>query len=124
MDNRETFKEDKDRIINEIINLLKHEFDSEALLIIYDEYTKMLSSYLIGNEYDKVILHAARISEVLMAAIYSRYIGNKVDYNKVYFWKLCDALKDLPKKCAEDEILTLVIPSVAESIYRIRSKNV
>ncbi len=47
-----------------------------------------------------------------------------MDIDNIYFNKLLDEIVKYPKPSAEDVILTLAIPRVAESIYTIRSKKV
>lgn len=89
---------------------------------LIEEYKIVKKEHLFGDD-EKVILHSAKVSDLILALIRNKVSGKVVDINKIHFNKLLEEVKKYPKPSAEEVILTLAIPRVAESIYTIRSKK-
>lgn len=89
---------------------------------LIDEYRIVKREHLRGD-HEKVILHSARVAELILALIKNNVAGEVVDINNIHFNELLEEIRNYPKSSAEDVILTLAIPRVAVSIYTIRSKK-
>jgi len=89
---------------------------------LIDEYRIVKREHLRGD-HEKVILHSARVAELILALIKSNVAGEVIDINDIHFNELLEEIRNYPKSSAEDVILTLAIPRVAVSIYTIRSKK-
>lgn len=89
---------------------------------LIEEYRIVKREHLFGD-YEKVILHSAKVSDLTLALIKNKVSGKVVDVNNIRFRKLLEEVIKYPKLSAEEVILTLAIPRVAESIYTIRSKK-
>jgi len=89
---------------------------------LVEEYSIVKKEHLLGDD-EKAILHSAKVSDLILALIKNKVTGVDVDIDNIYFHKLLDEIVKYPKQSAEDVILTLAIPRVAESIYTIRNKK-
>lgn len=96
--------------------------DRKIVSKLINEYKKVKRAQLL-NDYEKVISHSAKFSEAILALIENKLSGQVVNLDKIYFGKLCEKIKKYPKSNAEEEILTLAIPEVAESVYTLRNKK-
>ena len=89
---------------------------------LIDEYKEVKKAQFF-NDCEKVIFHAAKLSEVILALIENKISGQIVNLDKIHFGRFYEKIRNYPKSNAEDEILTLAIPDVAKSVYTIRSKK-
>ena len=89
---------------------------------LIEEYGTLKQEHLIGDN-EKVILHAAKFSDMAMALVKNKETGNAVDINNIHFDSLCNEIVNYPKATPEQVILTLAIPRVAASIHAIRNKK-
>jgi len=108
-----------EKFAKELINI---GIDEKIVEKIIDEYKKVKRAELF-NDYEKVIFHSAKFSEIIIALIENKMSGRIVNLDKIYFRSLCEKIRNYPRSDAKDEILTLAIPEVAESIYTIRNKK-
>lgn len=102
--------------------LIAKGIDKTIIDKLVDEYRVVKRENLLGD-HEKVVLHAAKVSDLVLALIKNKVSGEVVDVNSIHFNKLLEEIKKYPKTSAEEVILTLAIPRVAESIYTIRSKK-
>jgi hypothetical protein len=107
------------KFVEELIN---QGIDKTIVDKLIEEYRIVKRANLLGDD-EKVILHSAKVSDLILALIKNEMSGKVVDINKIHFKKLFEEIVKYPKPNAEDVILTLAIPRVAESIYTIRSKK-
>lgn len=96
--------------------------EGEIINRVIEEYREVKKAYFFGN-YEEVIKHAGKFSEVILALIESKVSGKSVNLDKVNFDELYKKLVNHPKSSATDEILTLAMPRVAQSVYTLRSKK-
>ncbi|MEM4474486.1 MAG: helix-turn-helix domain-containing protein [Candidatus Bathyarchaeia archaeon] len=89
---------------------------------LIEEYSEVKKEYILGN-YEEVIKHAGKFSEVILALIKNKVLRENVNLDKLGFNELYKELEDCQKTCAKEEILTLAVPRVARSVYTIRSKK-
>lgn len=89
---------------------------------LIEEYRIVKREHLLGDD-EKVILHSAKVSDLILALIKNEVSGKVLDVNNLHFNKLLEEVMKYSKSSAEEVILTLAIPRVAESIYTIRSKK-
>lgn len=75
------------------------------------------------NKYEEVFRHAGKFSEVILALIENKISGKSVNLDKVEFDKFFNKILNYPKPSAKEEVLTLAIPRVAQSVYTLRSKK-
>ncbi|RLG90634.1 MAG: hypothetical protein DRO36_05805 [Candidatus Hecatellales archaeon] len=108
-----------EKFVEEIVNLGINEKIVNRLIEEYKEIKK--AQFL--NDYEKVISHAAKFSEIILALIENKVSGQSVNLDKIRFGSLFEKIKRYPKSNAEDEILTLAIPEVAKSVYTLRNKK-
>jgi len=107
------------KFVEELIN---QGIDKTIVDKLIEEYRIVKREHLLGDD-EKVILHSAKVSDLFLALIKNKVTRVVVDINNIYFNKLLDEIVKYPKPNAEDVILSLAIPRVAESIYTIRSKK-
>ena len=103
-------------------DLITKGIDKTIVDKLIEEYRIVKRENLLGD-HEKAILHSAKVSDLVLALIKNKVSGKVVDVNKIRFNKLFEEITKYPKPSAEDVILTLAIPRVAESIYTIRSKK-
>jgi DNA-binding MarR family transcriptional regulator len=108
-----------EKFVEELINKGIDKIVVEKLI---EEYRIVKREHLLGDE-EKVILHSAKVSDLILALIKNKVSRKVVDINNIHFQKLLEVVRKYPKSSAEEVILTLAIPRVAESIYTIRSKK-
>jgi|YelNatPaOPRAMG01_1025707.scaffolds.fasta_scaffold51959_3 hypothetical protein len=96
--------------------------DENIVSKLVNEYREVKKAQLL-NDYEKAISHSAKFSEAILALIENKLWGHVVNLDKIYFGNFCEKIKKYPKSNAEDEILTLAIPEVAESVYALRNKK-
>ena len=108
-----------EKIAEELVN---KGIDEKVVSKLITEYIKVKRAQLL-NDHEKVISHSAKFSEVILALIENMLSGQAVNLDKIYFGNLCEKIKNYSKSNAEDEILTLAIPEVAESVYTLRNKK-
>jgi NAD-dependent DNA ligase len=89
---------------------------------LFKEYGIVKKENLLSDD-EKVILHSAKVSDLILALIKNNVSGTVVDVDKIHFNKLFEEIMKYSKSSAEEVLLTLAIPRVAESIYTIRSKK-
>ena len=89
---------------------------------LIEEYRIVKKEHLLGDN-EKVILHSAKVADLILALIKNKMTGVTVDINNIHFNKLLGEIVKYSKPNAEDVILALAIPRVAESVYTIRSKK-
>ena len=89
---------------------------------LIEEYGTLKQEHLIGDN-EKVVLHAAKFCDIVIALVKNRETGNIVDINNIHFDNLYNEIVNYPKTTPEQTILTLVIPRVAVSIQTIRNKK-
>ena len=102
--------------------LIARGIDKTIVDKLIEEYRTVKKEHLLGDD-EKVILHSAKVSDLILALIKNKVTGIAVDVNKIHFNKLIEEIRKCSKPSAKDTILTLAIPRVAESIYTIRSKK-
>ena len=102
--------------------LIKKGIDKTIVDKLLEEYRIAKREYFFGD-YEKVILHSAKVSELILALIKNGILGKAVDLDNIYFNELFEEIRKYPKSSANEVILTLAIPRVAESVYTIRSKK-
>jgi len=107
------------KFVEELIN---QGIDKTIVDKLIEEYRIAKREHLLGDD-EKAILHSAKVSDLILALIKNKVTGVVVDIDNIYFNKLLDEIVKYSKPSAEDVILTLAIPRVAESIYTIRSKK-
>ena len=105
-----------------LISVLANKIDPSLLRELLSEYREAKEGNWL-QDWEKSILHAARFSELVMAAIINITEHRVLDINKLAFNSLQNLILNKPKKSPEEEILTLVIPKVAASVYSIRNKK-
>jgi hypothetical protein len=89
---------------------------------LIEEYRIVKRENLL-DDHEKVILHSAKVSDLILALVKNKVTGKVEDINNLEFNRLFEEIRKYPKITAEDVILTLAIPRVAESVYTIRSKK-
>ena len=107
------------KFIEELIN---QGIDKTIVEKLIEEYRIVKKEHLLGDD-EKAILHSAKVCDMILALIKNKVTGIVVDIDNIYFNKLLEEIVKYPKPSAEDVILTLAIPRVAESIFTIRSKK-
>lgn len=107
------------KFIEELVN---QGFDRTIVERLIEEYRVVKREHLL-SDYEKAILHSAKVSDLILALIKNKVTGANVDIDNIYFNKFLDEILKYPKQSAEDVILTLAIPRVSETIYTIRSKK-
>ena len=108
-----------EKFVEELVN---KGIDKTIVDKLIEEYRIVKREHLLGDD-EKTILHSAKVSDLILALIKNQVSGKVVDINKIHFNKLFEEITNYPKSSAEEVILTLAIPRVAESIYTIRSKK-
>lgn len=108
-----------ERFIDELIT---SGIDKTTVDKLIEEYRIVKREHLLGD-HEKVILHSAKVADLILALIKNNVSGKAVDVNAIRFDKLREEIRKYPKASAEDVILTLAIPRVAESVYTIRNKK-
>jgi hypothetical protein len=89
---------------------------------LIDEYKTAKKQYFLENP-ENVILHSAKFADLVLAVIKNTVTKQSVDIDKLESRKLGEEIIKYPKNTAEDVILTLAIPRVADSIQTIRNKK-
>jgi hypothetical protein len=89
---------------------------------LIEEYGIVKQAHLIGDD-EKVVLHAAKFSDMAMTLIKNKETGLLIDINDVHFDDLFKEIVNYPKPTPEQAILTLAIPRVAVSIQTLRNKK-
>ena len=102
--------------------LIANGIDKTIVEKLIDEYRIVKREHLRGD-HEKVILHSARLAELILALIKNNASGEVININDIHFNKLLEEIRNYHKSSAEEVIFTLAIPRVAESIYTIRSKK-
>lgn len=105
-----------------IKELIDEGVDKTIVKKLIEEYRTVKREHFRGDN-EKVILHSAKFSDLILALIKNKVSGKVVNVDNIRFSKLLQEIKNYPKLNAEDVILTLAIPRVAESVYTIRSKK-
>lgn len=105
-----------------IQELIKEGIDKTIVDKLIDEYRVVKREHFLGD-HEKVVLHSAKVSDLVLALIKNSVSRKIVNIDNIRFNKLLEEVRKYPKSSAEDVILTLVIPRVAEAIYSIRSKK-
>jgi len=75
------------------------------------------------EDWEKSILHASKFSEIALAVVKNIVDKEVIDINNIRFDSLCKSILKREKNSAEDDILTLAIPTTARSVYNIRNKK-
>ncbi|MEM4142838.1 MAG: hypothetical protein QW445_01685 [Candidatus Bathyarchaeia archaeon] len=102
--------------------LVSKGIDKSIVDKLIEEYGTLKQEHLIGDS-EKVILHAAKFSDVAMALVKNKVTGSTININNIHFDSLYNEIVNYPKKTPEQVILTLAIPRVALSIQTIRNKK-
>jgi len=102
--------------------LISMGIDKSIVDKLLEEYGIVKQEHLLGDD-EKVVLHAAKFSDLVLALIKNKETGLLVDINDVHFNDLYEELLRYPKPTAEKTILTLAIPRVAVSIQTLRNKK-
>ena len=102
--------------------LIAQGIDKTIVDKLVEEYRVVKRENLLGD-HEKAILHSAKVSDLILALVKNKVSGKVVDVNEIHFNRLFEEITKYPKSSAEEVILTLAIPRVAESIYTIRSKK-
>jgi hypothetical protein len=102
--------------------LVSQGIDKSIVEKLIEEYGTIKGEYLLGDD-EKVILHSAKFSDLVLALIKNKETGTVVDINNIHFDDLLQEILKYPKTTPEQVILTLAIPRVAVSVYTIRSKK-
>ena len=102
--------------------LITQGIDKTIVEKLIEEYRIAKKEHLLGD-YEKAVLHSAKVSELILALIKNKVSGKVEDVNNLHFNKILEEILKYSKPSAQDVILTLAIPRVAESIYTIRSKK-
>ena len=89
---------------------------------LLEEYGIVKQEHLIGDD-EKVVLHAAKFSDMAMALVKNKETGLLVDINDIHFDDLYREIVNYSKGTPEQVILTLAIPRVAVSIQTLRNKK-
>jgi hypothetical protein len=89
---------------------------------LIEEYGIVKHEHLIGDD-EKVVLHAAKFSDIVLALIKNKETGLLVDINDIHFDDLYKEIMNYAKPTPEQGILTLAIPRVAVSIQTLRNKK-
>ena len=108
-----------EKFAKEMVNLGINE---KIVNYLIEEYKEMKKAQFL-NDYEKVISHAAKFSEIILALIENKVSRHPVNLYKIRFSNLFEKIRQYPKSNAEDEILTLAIPTVAKSVYTLRNKK-
>lgn len=102
--------------------LVNQGIDKTIVEKLIEEYRIVKKEHLLDDA-EKAILHSAKVSDLVLALIKNKVTGKVVDVNDIHFDKLFQEIINYSKSSAEEVILTLALPRVAESIYTIRSKK-
>lgn len=102
--------------------LISKGIDKLIVDALIEEYATLKQAHLIGDN-EKVVLHAAKFSDVAMALIKNKETGSAVDINNIHFEGIYNEIVNYPKTTPEQAILTLAIPRVAFSIQTLRNKK-
>jgi hypothetical protein len=102
--------------------LISKGIDKSIVEKLIEEYGIVKRAHLIGDD-EKVVLHAAKFSDMVLALIKNKERGLLVDINNVHFNDLYEEILNYPKPTAKQTILTLAIPRVAVSIQTLRNKK-
>lgn len=102
--------------------LVSKGIDKSIVDTLIEEYSTLKQAHLIGDN-EKVVLHAAKFSDVAMALVKNKETGGTVDINNIHFDSIYNEIVNYPKATPEQVILTLAIPRVAVSIQTLRNKK-
>jgi len=102
--------------------LITQGIDKTIVEKLIEEYRIVKREHFLADD-EKVVLHSAKVSDLILALIKNKVSGKVEDVNNLQFNKLLEEVLKCPKPSAVDVILTLAIPRVAESVYTIRSKK-
>jgi hypothetical protein len=102
--------------------LVSKGIDKSIVDKLIEEYGIVKQEHLVGDD-EKVVLHAAKFSDMAMALIKNKETGLLVDINDIHFDDLYKEIVNYPKATPEQVILTLAIPRVAVSIQTLRNKK-
>lgn len=102
--------------------LVSNGIDKSIVDKLIEEYGTLKQEHLIGDN-EKVVLHAAKFSDIALALVKNKETGNIVDINNIHFDNLYNEIVNYPKVTPEQDILTLAIPRVAVSIQTLRNKK-
>ncbi len=102
--------------------LVSKGIDKSIVDKLIEEYGTLKQEHLIGDN-EKVVLHAAKFSDVAMALVKNKVTGSIVDINSIHFDSLYNEIVNYPKATPEQVILTSAIPRVAVSIQTLRNKK-
>ncbi|TET26555.1 MAG: hypothetical protein E3J73_04320 [Candidatus Bathyarchaeum sp.] len=108
--------------IKDISDKLSKKIDKRLTAELLKEY-RMTKRHHYLEDWEKSILHAGKFSEVTLAVIKSILDKEVVDINNIRFDPLYQSVSKRKRVSAEDELLTLAIPTTAKSIYNIRNKK-
>ncbi len=101
--------------------LLSKGIDKTIVDKLIEEYGIVKHEHLIGDN-EKVVLHAAKFSDIVLALIKNKETGLIIDVNNIHFDGLYNEIVNYSKTTPEQSILTLAIPRVAVSIQTLRNK--
>jgi len=104
------------------VELVSKGIDKSIVDTLIEEYSTLKQAHLIGDN-EKVVLHAAKFSDVAMALVKNKETGGTVDINNIHFDSIYNEIVNYPKATPEQVILTLAIPRVAVSIQTLRNKK-
>ena len=102
--------------------LLSKGIDKAIVDKLIEEYGIVKREHLVGDD-EKVVLHAAKFSDMALALIKNKETGTLIDVNNVHFDDLYNEIINYSKTTPEHAILTLAIPRVAVSIQTLRNKK-
>jgi len=108
--------------MNNIIGQLSHFIDRKIAEKLIEEYNEVKGGFIHQN-WEKTVIHAGKFCEIVMVVIKHIKCDTSCDINDIHFGKLYSEITNMPKQSADDEILTLLIPRIARSIYTLRSKR-
>jgi len=105
-----------------VTELISQGIDKSIIERLIEEYRTIKRAHLLGDD-EKVILHSAKFSDLILALIKNKETKTTIDINNIHFDDLLQEILKYPKTTPEQVLLTLAIPRVAVSVYTIRSKK-
>jgi len=96
--------------------------DNKLATELLKEYT-LAKRYNFLGDWEKSILHAAKFAELSLATVKNIVDKKPINLNSIRFNNLFNELINKPKNTEMDELLLLIIPHVARTVYDIRNKK-